>query len=164
MPRIIQAKTPEQITAARELFLEYANSLGFSLCFQSFDREIATLPGNYAPPEGRLLLAEIDGAFIGCVALHRIEDGICEMKRLYVRPQARGLGVGRKLVDEVIAQARKIGYERMRLDTIPSMMSQAVALYRELGFREISPYRLNPIEGALYFELPLAAGTVTTSV
>ena len=150
-----QAESPVQIAQARELFLEYADSLGFSLCFQSFDQELASLPGNYAPPDGRLLLAEYRGQLAGCVALHKLEPEVCEMKRLYLRAQLRGRGVGRALVEAVIAEARMIGYQKMRLDTVEPMMPNAVALYRRLGFREIHPYRPNPIAGALYMELVL---------
>jgi putative acetyltransferase len=149
------AKTPAQILQARELFLEYAKSLGFSLCFQSFEQEIATLPGHYAPPDGRLLLAEYEKQFAGCVALHKLEAGICEMKRLYLRPQFRGMKLGRVLVDRIIAEARQIGYQRMRLDTVEPVMKDAVAMYRKIGFREISPYCANPIAGALCMELDL---------
>ena len=157
---IFQAETPAQISQARELFLEYAQSLGFSLCFQNFDQELAGLPGDYAPPEGRLLLAEYEGQLAGCVALHKLtlqkdEDGICEMKRLYLRPQFRGKGLGRALADRVIAEARQIGYRRMSLDTVEPVMKDAVAMYRKIGFEEIAPYRANPIEGALYMELQL---------
>jgi len=154
--KIIQAHTPEQVDAVRELFLEYAQSLNFSLCFQSFDQELASLPGDYAPPSGRLLLAEFSGGRAGCVALHRLEDGICEMKRLYVRPEFRGHKIGRRLAEAVIAEARAAGYERMRLDTVAPVMREAVQLYRELGFYEIPPYRPNPMEGTLYMELLLA--------
>ncbi len=150
-----QAETPAQIAQARELFLEYAQSLGFSLCFQNFDQELASLPGGYAPPEGRLLLAEYEGQVAGCVALHRLEPGVCEMKRLYLRPQLRGKGLGRALADHIIAEARQIGYQRMRLDTVEPVMKDAVAMYRRLGFREIDPYCTNPIAGALYMELSL---------
>ncbi len=152
---IVQVDSPAQIASARELFLEYAKSLEFSLCFQSFDKELAGLPGDYAPPDGRLLLASYEGALAGCGALHKLEPGICEMKRLYLRPAFRGKGLGRILTERVILEARAIGYERMRLDTIGSSMKDAVALYRALGFREISPYRPNPIPGALYMELQL---------
>jgi len=152
-----QAESPEQFAAIRELFLEYAHSLGFSLCFQSFDKELAGLPGDYVPPEGRLLLATHEGAPAGCVALHNLEPGICEMKRLYVRPQFRGKGLGRALAERVIAEARQIGYQRLRLDTVEPMMKAAVAMYRQLGFREIAPYRDNPIEGALYMELVIGS-------
>lgn len=150
-----QAETPPQIAQARELFLEYAQSLGFSLCFQNFDRELASLPGDYAPPEGRLLLAEYKGQLAGCVALHKLEADICEMKRLYLRPQFRGKSLGRVLADRIIAEARQIGYRSMRLDTVEPVMKDAVAMYRKLGFREIAPYCKNPIEGALYMELAL---------
>jgi putative acetyltransferase len=152
---IAQAGTPEQIAIVRELFLEYAGSLGFSLCFQSFDQELASLPGDYAPPEGRLLLATVNGRAAGCVALHRFADGIAEMKRLYVRPEFRGHQIGRRLAEAVISEARAIGYRRMRLDTVVSVMPEAVSLYRSMGFYEIPPYRPNPIAGALYLELVL---------
>ena len=150
-----QAESPAQIAQARELFLEYADSLGFSLCFQSFDQELAGLPGDYAPPDGRLLIAEYRGQTAGCVALHKLEAEICEMKRLYLRPQLRGRGVGRAMAEEAIAEARLIGYRRMRLDTVEPVMPNAVAMYRRLGFVEIDPYRANPIAGALYMELGL---------
>jgi putative acetyltransferase len=152
---IVQAESQAQIAQARELFLEYAQSLGFSLCFQNFDKELAGLPGDYAPPEGRLLLAEYDGHLAGCVALHKLEPGICEMKRLYLRPQFRGESLGRSLAEHIIAQARQIGYERMRLDTVEPVMKDAVAMYRKLGFKEIAAYCANPIAGALYMELRL---------
>ena len=150
-----QAQSPAQIAHARELFVEYAQSLGFSLCFQNFDKELASLSGEYAPPGGRLLLVEFEGQLAGCVALHKLEDGICEMKRLYLRPQFRGKGLGRALADRIIAEARQIGYQRMRLDTVEPVMKDAVAMYRRLGFREIAPYCKNPIAGALYMELEL---------
>jgi putative acetyltransferase len=149
------AESPEQIAQARELFLEYANSLGFSLCFQSFDQELASLPGDYAPPNGRLLLATSNGQPAGCAALHKLVPGICEMKRLYVRPQYRGKGLGRELSEKIIAEARQLGCKKLRLDTVEPIMKTAVAMYRQLGFREIPPYRDNPIAGALYMELQL---------
>lgn len=152
---IVTAESAIQVAQVRELFLEYAQSLGFSLCFQSFDKELASLPGDYAPPEGRLLLAEYEGQLAGCVALHQLEPGICEMKRLYLRPTVRGKGLGHALSDRVIAEARQIGYRRIRLDTVEPLMKDAVAMYRKLGFREIAPYRANPIAGALYMELQL---------
>ena len=157
MAEILQAATPKQIEQARALFLEYGASLGFSLCFQSFDAELAGLPGDYAPPSGRLLLAGVEGKPAGCVALHALgkDDGICEMKRLYVRPAFRGLQLGRRLVEETMRAARGIGYKKMRLDTVEPVMGHAVALYRELGFREIPPYRENPMAGTLYMELGL---------
>ncbi|MGH9555291.1 MAG: GNAT family N-acetyltransferase [Terriglobales bacterium] len=155
MLKIAQAETREQIQAVRLLFVEYGESLGFSLCFQSFDQELAGLPGDYTPPSGRLLLVESDGQVAGCVALHRLDDGVCEMKRLYVRPSFRGQKIGLALANAVIAEARATGYTRMRLDTIAASMKEAVAMYRALGFVEIPPYRPNPIESALYMELKL---------
>ncbi|MFZ0277428.1 MAG: GNAT family N-acetyltransferase [Candidatus Sulfotelmatobacter sp.] len=152
---ISQAESPAQISQARELFLEYAQSLGFSLCFQNFEKELAELPGDYAPPEGRLLLAECEGQLAACVALHKLEPRICEMKRLYLRPQFRGKGLGRALAERIIAEARQIGFQRMRLDTVEPVMKDAVAMYRKLGFKGIAPYRPNPIAGAMYMELEL---------
>ena len=152
---LFQETLPEHIEQTRALFLEYAASLGFSLCFQSFDEELKSLPGAYAAPSGRLLLAQYEQQAAGCVALRKLEANICEMKRLYVRPAYRGQGLGRILVERVIAEARAIGYGRMRLDTIGSSMQDAVELYRRMGFKEIAPYRANPIEGALYMELLL---------
>jgi putative acetyltransferase len=150
-----QVQSPAQIEQARELFLEYAQSLGFSLCFQSFDQELAGLPGDYAPPEGRLLLVKYRDQLAGCVALHKLEAGVCEMKRLYLRPQFRGKGLGRVMAETLIAEARVTGCGKMRLDTVEPVMPNAVAMYRRLGFKEIEPYRANPIAGALYFELNL---------
>jgi len=161
MIRIIQAELPEQIGQARQLFLEYAESLGFSLCFQDFDKELAELPGNYAPPSGRLLLAYVNEAPAGCIALHRLsnaDETVCEMKRLFVRPAFRGHGLGKKLIDAVMAEARAIGYQRMRLDTVVGIMDSAIALYRAYGFHEIQSYCDNPIPGALYMELDLQVG------
>ena len=152
---IAAAQSPGQVAQTRELFLEYAQSLGFSLCFQNFDAELAGLPGDYAPPEGRLLLAQWEGQLAGCGALHLLEPEICEMKRLYLRPQFRGKGLGRVMAERLIADARQIGYQRMRLDTVGPVMKDAVAMYRRLGFKEIAPYRKNPMAGTLYMELEL---------
>ena len=152
-----QAEAPEQIALARTLFQEYGASLGFSLCFQNFDKELAGLPGDYAPPKGRLLIAYLEGEPAGCVALHEFEPGISEMKRLYVRPAFRGKRVGLALTNAIITAARDIGYRRMRLDTVPSVMADAVKMYGRLGFKEIAPYRVNPQPGTLYLELDLAA-------
>jgi putative acetyltransferase len=151
----MQAESDAEIAQTRDLFLEYAESLGFSLCFQNFDQELAGLPGDYASPHGRLLLADYDGQLAGCVALHKLEPEICEMKRLYLRTRFRGKGLGRALAETIIAEARAIGYRRMRLDTVEPVMKDAVAMYRRLGFKEIPPYRANPIAGALYMELQL---------
>jgi GNAT superfamily N-acetyltransferase len=151
----VQAESLAQVAQARELFQEYAQSLGVNLCFQNFEQELAGLPGHYAPPDGRLLLAEYDGQLAGCVALHKWDDGICEMKRLYLRPSFRGKGLGRAIAEKIIADASSIGYQRMRLDTIEPLMKDAVEMYRKLGFREIAPYRPNPIAGAMYMELQL---------
>jgi putative acetyltransferase len=152
---LIRATLPEHIEQVRALFLEYGSSLGFSLCFQSFDDEMKNLPGAYGPPNGILLLARCADHAAGCIALRKLEVGICEMKRLYVRPADRGRGLGRMLVERLIADARMIGYERMRLDTVESAMKDAVALYRRMGFREIAPYSSIPIESALWMELLL---------
>lgn len=150
-----QAESDAQIAAIRRLFLDYAQSLGFSLCFQSFDHELASLPGDYAPPDGRLLLAASNGDPAGCVALRKLGSEICEIKRLFVRPQYRGQGLGRELAEKIIAEARQLKYKKLRLDTVEPLMKTAVAMYRQLGFREIPPYRQNPIAGALYMELEL---------
>ena len=152
---MFQAVTPEHLAQARTLFLEYASSLGFSLCFQGFEQEMVGLPGDYAPPQGRLLLARLGQESVGCVALHPLQPGTCEMKRLYVRPQFRGHGVRKALLNTVLAEARAIGYRRMRLDSVEPVMQDAVRMYRAYGFREIAPYRENPIPGALYMELIL---------
>ncbi|MGA2414244.1 MAG: GNAT family N-acetyltransferase [Candidatus Sulfotelmatobacter sp.] len=152
---LTQAESPKQVAQARELFLEYAQSLGFSLCFQNFDQELASLPGDYAPPEGRLMLGEYDGELAACGALHKLDSEICEMKRLYLRPNFRGKGLGRALAERIVAEARQMGYRRMRLDTVEPLMKDAVVMYRRLGFKEIEPYRANPIAGAMYMELEL---------
>jgi putative acetyltransferase len=153
--QFIEARSAIQIAQARELFLEYAQSLGFSLCFQNFDKELAELPGDYEPPDGRLQLAEYEGQLAGCIALHKLEDSICEMKRLYLRPPFRGKGLGRALAAHIISEARQIGYKRIRLDTVEPVMKDAVAMYRRIGFREIAPYCANPMPGAIYMELSL---------
>ena len=141
----------------RELFLEYARSLSFSLCFQNFERELAELPGEYAPPAGILLLARVKGEAAGCVALHAFHKShdICEMKRLYVRPAFRAFGIGAALASSAIDSARQIGYQRMRLDTVPGEMAAAVRMYERLGFRDIAPYRENPRPDTRYMELEL---------
>ena len=142
------------LSQVREIFREYQLSLGIDLCFQNFEQEIANLPDKYAPPEGRLYLAFIDGALAGCIALRPFQEKQCEMKRLYVRPQFRGQNIGRVLVNKVIDDARQIGYRQMFLDTLHTM-TVAKALYHSLGFREISSYCFNPIEGTQYMGLDL---------
>lgn len=153
-PVIEHAAGPEDVDAVRRLFLEYQESLGVDLCFQGFDRELAELPGDYTPPGGRLLVVRDDGAAVACVALRRLDAATCEMKRLYVQPSHRGLGLGRALAEAVISEARLNGYERMCLDTLPSM-SEAAVLYERLGFRDIAPYTENPVPGARFLQLEL---------
>jgi putative acetyltransferase len=155
MFELIHVESGPHIDQIRALFLEYARSLDFSLCFQSFDRELQELPGPYGLPDGRLILCQFDGAPAGCIALKKLGPGVCEMKRLYVRPEYRGHQLGLKLATHLIDEARRAGYNRMRLDTIPDAMHHAVNLYRSLGFIEIPPYYDNPLPQALYLELDL---------
>jgi len=136
--------------------VEYAESLGFSLCFQNFDQELKGLPGAYAPPDGRLLLAVENDQLAGCIALRKLGDKVCEMKRLFVRPACRATGLGRFLAESIIDEARQLGYTHMRLDTVPGKMDKAIALYQSIGFVEIEPYCQNPVEGAKFMELKLA--------
>jgi ribosomal protein S18 acetylase RimI-like enzyme len=150
-PYLRQATSPPDIETARALFVEYQKSLGISLCFQGFDAEVASLPGAYAPPEGRLLLAFVGDEPAGCVALRKLGDGICEMKRLWVRPAFRGMRLGRRLAEAVLSEARVAGYRAIRLDTLPSMR-EAQALYVSLGFVDIPPYNDHPIEGTRFME------------
>jgi GNAT superfamily N-acetyltransferase len=157
MIEIVKANTPEHMEKAREIFLQYARSLDFDLSFQGFNEELAGLPGDYTPPAGCLLLAVEKGESMGCVALRKLEEGICEMKRLFLTPEQRGKGVGRLLAEGVIREAKKLGYNRMRLDTVPSMVS-AIRLYQSLGFKEISAYCYNPVPGTKFFELQLQPG------
>jgi putative acetyltransferase len=147
---LVAVRSESDLDEVRALLLEYAASLPVPLDFQDFDREVAELPGAYAPPRGALLLAR----GLGCVALRSFDDTTCELKRLYVRPQARGSGLGRALVDEVVAEARRLRYARMRLDTLPIMVA-AQTLYEQLGFREIPAYTTNPVAGARFLELEL---------
>ena len=154
--KLIQVESDEQVQQARRLFEEYAAWLGFNLCFQNFDKELSELPGDYASPDGRLLLAVENDQVAGCVALRKIAEGIGEMKRLYVRPEFRGKGLGRTLTETIIEAARDLGYQRLRLDTLPGKMEQAIAMYRSLGFRDIERYYNNPYEAAAFMELILA--------
>jgi len=153
--KLIQAQTSEEIEQARQLFKEYAAWLEIDLCFQNFEKELAELPGDYALPGGRLLLAYDNGELAGCIALREIDDGICEMKRLFLREKFRGKGRGRSLIDAITGEAKQVGYERMRLDTLPPKMDKAIALYMELGFKEIDAYYNNPVPGAIFMELSL---------
>lgn len=145
----------EYVDTAREIFKEYEAWLGINLCFQNFEKELASLPGEYVPPDGRLLLAFENNKVAGCIALRRIGDEVCEMKRLFVRSEFRGKGLGRGLVEAIIAEAKEIGYHKIRLDTLPPKMNQAIALYRSLGFTEIEPYYPNPVPGVKFMELDL---------
>jgi putative acetyltransferase len=154
MLTIDDAFTQEAILQVHILFEEYAASLEIDLCFQGFEQELAGLPGDYVRPHGRLLLASWNDEVAGCVALRRIDPNVCEMKRLYVRPAYRSHGIGRSLALRVIEEARHAGYRSMRLDSLPSMKS-ALGLYRTLGFRNIAPYRDNPVEGTAFLELQL---------
>jgi ribosomal protein S18 acetylase RimI-like enzyme len=154
MIRIAHAATQEQIGNVRELFVEYAHSPNVDLCFENLEKEMNELPGVYAPPHGSLLLAADGKKIAGCVALKKIDDRVCEMKRLYVRDEFRGKGIGKKLAQHIADEARKIGYERLRLDTLPSM-KEAISLYRSLGFEEIPAYRDLPVPGSLFMQVKL---------
>jgi ribosomal protein S18 acetylase RimI-like enzyme len=154
--RFIQASLAGEIDQVRTLFREYEAWLNLDLCFQNFEKELAELPGAYAPPRGRLLLAFEDNELFGCVALRSLgDDDVCEMKRLFLRPQFHGRGLGRELAKRIIEEARVIGYQKMRLDTLSEQMGRAIQLYRALGFREIAPYYSNPVAGAVFMELTL---------
>ena len=159
MLSVVDASAGDALLEVRTLFQEYVDSVGIDLCFPGFTEELATLPGEYATPRGRLLLGRWSGEAAGCVALRPLVHGICEMKRLYVRPKYRRFGVGRALVERIIGEASDAGYASMRLDSLPSM-SSAIQLYRRLGFRDIAPYTENPIPGAVFLELPLARQTI----
>jgi len=152
--RIVDGHGNEHVPTVRTLFREYADGLGVDLGFQGFERELAELPGDYVPPPGRLLLAFAGDEAAGCVALRPFEPGVCELKRLYVRAAYRGTGLGRRLAEAVVDAGRAAGYDRMRLDTLPTMTA-ARELYRSLGFTEIEAYRPNPVHGTTYFELAL---------
>lgn len=156
MSEIVEVTTAEQLEQVRSLFGEYRAQLPVEYCFPSFDTEVAGLPGEYAPPRGKLLLATVVGQPVGCVALRPFPlDGACEMKRLYVRPAFRGDKLGKKLAERVMAEARSLGYSRMRLDSYRALMGSAVKLYRKLGFREVGAEPMDPVEGLIYMELAL---------
>jgi GNAT superfamily N-acetyltransferase len=152
---IVPAESAAQLDAIRVLLLEYWENRKLELFVFDFDQELAGLPGAYAPPDGRLFLAQWENKPAGCVALRKLESGICEMKRLYLSPKFRGKGVGKILAEFIINEARKIGYQKMRLDTIQANMQEAIVLYRQLGFNEIAPYRVNPLPGVIFMELVL---------
>lgn len=155
MPQIRRATSAADFDAARSLFREYVESLSFDLDFQNFEREMDALPGPYAPPEGTILLADVDDEPVGVVAVQPLdEDGVCEMKRLYVQPAHRGKGLGRRLAEAIIDAARDLGYDTMRLDTVASMTA-ARTLYRSLGFEKRPPYYHNPLDDAVYMERAL---------
>jgi len=158
MLQILQTHNDEMVGEARALFREYETWLGMDLCFQNFEQEVAELPGKYAPPSGRLYLAYVDNQLAGCIAMRAIGDGVCEMKRLFVRDGFRGARVGVQLIERLIEEARSEGYKQMRLDTFPPKMGKAVGLYESHGFRKIPPYYNNPHEGVLFMELDLEAG------
>jgi ribosomal protein S18 acetylase RimI-like enzyme len=152
-----EATTSKDFALAADLFREYARWLPFALDFQDFEEELSAFPSHYARPDGCILVCHVDGELAGCVALRPLSEGVCEMKRLYVRPEARGRGAGRALAEAILVRAREIGYDRMRLDTMRSM-EEANALYRSLGFREIDPYYENPFSDACFFEIRLRVG------
>jgi len=161
MTEIRPAELPRDLDEVRALFREYARSLGVDLEFQGFEAEVATLPGKYAPPAGRILLAWRGTDVLGCIALRPIDADTCEMKRLYVRPQARGEQLGRRLAERVCEEARAAGYSRICLDTLPTM-GAAQALYQSLGFRPIEAYVFNPIPGTRFLALDLWDGSAPT--
>ncbi len=152
---LFNAQTPDDLETVRALFREYQRFLGVDLCFQGFEEELATLPGRYAPPQGRLLLVRVDEQVAGCVALRPLpEAGVCEMKRLFVRPAYRGQGLGRLLATQILHEATALGYAAMRLDTLDTLES-ALRLYAGLGFQHRTPYYANPLPGVVYWERAL---------
>jgi ribosomal protein S18 acetylase RimI-like enzyme len=150
------ARIPDDIPEVRQLFLEYAAGLGFSLCFQNFDAELASLPGKYAPPTGLLLVAGTDAVLVGCVALREHQPAVGELKRLFVRPEFRRLGLGRQLLNRILAEAMNAGYREVVFDTLP-VMTDALRIYEKLGFVATEPYCVNPVEGALFFRKTLTS-------
>ena len=162
-PRILEADSKNLLLAAKDLFLEYERSLPFDLDFQNFEEEVSHLPGEYSRPDGCILVALVGKRPAGCVALRKLDQDICEMKRLYIRPEFRGRRIGRRMAETIIAGAKELGYKKMRLDTV-SGMTGAIALYRSLGFKEISQYRVNPLPDAMFFELDLVNEKTTQSI
>jgi GNAT superfamily N-acetyltransferase len=153
---IVEVTSQEDLEQVRILFTEYRAELMVEPCFQSFDQELASLPGSYAPPAGKLLLAKVIGQPVGCIGLRPFpSDGACEMKRLYVRPPFRGDKIGRQLAERIVQEARNLGHRSMRLDSHPPSMAAAIRMYSKLGFREVSPDPVPPIEGLIYMELAL---------
>jgi putative acetyltransferase len=148
------SKSDKDFADAKDLFVEYANSLNFELCFQNFEEEISNLPAQYSEPTGCIILCYENDKSIGCVGLRKFAEDVCEMKRLYLRKEARGKGIGRVLANIIIEKARELGYKKMQLDTIETM-KEAIALYKSMGFKEIKPYRYNPLDSVLYMELDL---------
>lgn len=153
---IIPAETSSQIEEIRRLFREYERWLGLDLCFQNFELELAGLPGKYAEPAGRLFLILVENKPAGCIALRKIDDETCEMKRLFVRDEFRGLGLGKLLIEKLIEEASAAGYRKMRLDTLPEKMPRAVALYKNYGFEPIEAYYYNPYGETLFMEKSLS--------
>ena len=156
MSEIVEVTSPKDIEQVRTLFTEYRAELVVEPCFHSFDEEIASLPGSYAPPGGKLLLAKVVGQPVGCIGVRPFpSEGACEMKRLYVRPPFRGDKIGKLLAEQILREARGLGYRSMRLDSHPGSMAAAIRMYRKLGFREVSAAPLEPIDGLIYMELAL---------
>lgn len=155
MLTVVHADSEERLREVVSLFREYGTIPGIEVCLQTFDKEMVSLPGIYAPPAGCLILAVSDGKAAGCVGIARLDETTCEMRRLYVRPSFRGLRAGRTLAESALTEAARLGYGKMRLETLPGLMKEAVALYRSLGFREIAPYGGAPKEGGLYMERAL---------
>lgn len=153
--QISHIRNDDDVVTVREMFREYEDKMGLDLCFQGFEAELASLPGSYAEPNGRLLIATSDGQVAGCVALKKVDQETCEIKRLYVREEFRGQRIGIALIERLIKDSREIGYKRIRLDTFPPIMSKAVELYRSYGFREIDPYTTDPHPDLLFMELTL---------
>jgi putative acetyltransferase len=160
MYQIIEVNTPELLAETKILFREYEKWLNVSLCFQGFEEEVITLPGKYAPPDGRLYIVKSENTLCGCIGLRKIEDGICEMKRLFLKTEMRGKGIGNALIAKIIQDAKTIGYIKMRLDTIKEKMPKAVEIYKSYGFIETEPYYYNPNQHTLFMELDLTKITI----